>query len=64
MTEAWVTKTCSVYTMQHSPATRRDEILPFAMMWMDLENITLSGTSQSEKAHSDVGYKAEIREHR
>ena len=30
-------------------ARKKNEILPFAAMWMELEGITLSETSQSEK---------------
>ena len=35
--------------MEYNPAIRKDEILPFTTTWMDLENITLSKTSQMEK---------------
>ena len=30
---------------------KKDEIMPFAMTWMDLEDITLSAISQTEKYH-------------
>ena len=30
-------------------AIKRDEILPFATTWMNLENITLSEISQTDK---------------
>ena len=38
-----------VYKMEHYAAIKRNEILPFATMWMELEGITLSEISQSEK---------------
>ena len=33
---------------------RKDEILPFATAWMDIENIMLSGISQTEKAKNHI----------
>ena len=38
-----------IYTMEYYSAIRKDEILPFATMWMDLENIMLSKINQMEK---------------
>ena len=35
--------------MEYYSAIEKDEILPFAAMWMDLENIMLSEISQKEK---------------
>ena len=32
--------------MEYFSATRKNEIMPFAAMWMDLENIMLSEISQ------------------
>ena len=37
------------HTMEYYSAMKRNEILPFATAWMDLEGITLSEISQSEK---------------
>ena len=37
------------YTMEYYAAIKRNEILSFAMKWMELEGITLSEISQSEK---------------
>ena len=39
----------SIYTMGYSSASRKDEHLSFASMWMELEGIMLSEVSQSEK---------------
>ena len=33
---------------------RKDEILPFATTWMDLENIVLNEISQTEKVKSHI----------
>ena len=38
-----------IYTMEYYSAIRKNEILPFAAMWMDLEGIMLSEISQTEK---------------
>ena len=41
------TEDVAIYTMEYYPAIRKDEILPLATTWMDLENIMLIETSQS-----------------
>ena len=38
-----------IYTMEYSSAIKKNEILSFATMWMELEGIMLSEISQSEK---------------
>ena len=35
--------------MEYYSAIKKKKVLPFAAAWMDLENITLSEISQSEK---------------
>ena len=40
--EDWIKKMWSIYTVEYYSAMRKDEILPFATMLMDLENIMLS----------------------
>ena len=37
-------------TMQYHSAIKKNEILPFAMMWIELEGIMLHEISQSEKS--------------
>ena len=37
------------YTMEYYSAVKKEKILPFVTVWMDLENIILSEISQSEK---------------
>ena len=36
-------------TMEYSSAIKKNEILPYATTWMELEGIMLSEISQSEK---------------
>ena len=38
-----------IYTMEYHSAIRKNEIMPFAATWMDLEIIRLSEVSQKEK---------------
>ena len=37
------------HTLEYYSAIKRNEIMPFAETWMDLEIITLSKVSQTEK---------------
>ena len=43
LTDKWI-KTWYIYTMVYYSAIRKDEIMPFAVTWMDLEIIILSET--------------------
>ena len=38
-----------IYTIEYYMAMRKNEILPFAEMWMELEGIMLSEINQAEK---------------
>ena len=40
------------HTIEYYLAIRRDEILPFATTWMDLDIIMLSEVSQTEKVQN------------
>ena len=42
------------YTMEYYWAIKKNEILPFATTWMELEGIMLSEISQSEKDKSHM----------
>ena len=35
--------------MEYYSATKKNEIMPFAAMWMDLKTVMLSEVSQTEK---------------
>ena len=47
--EEWMKQLWDVYTIKYYFAMKKKKILPFATVWMDLENIMLSEISQSEK---------------
>ena len=40
-TEEWI-KIWHIYTMEYYSAIKKDEIMPFAVTWMDLESFILS----------------------
>ena len=47
--EEWIKKMWYTYTMEYYSAIKKNEIMPFAAIWMDLEIIILSEVSQTEK---------------
>ena len=49
LTDEWIKKMCYIYTMEYYSDIKKNEIMPFAATWMDLEIIILSEGSQTEK---------------
>ena len=47
--DEWIKKMWFTYTMEYYLAMRKNEILPFAAMWMELESVMLSEISHTEK---------------
>ena len=50
-TEEWINNMCYIYTMEYYSAIKRNKMLivPFAATWVDLETVTLSEISQTQK---------------
>ena len=47
--DEWIEQLWDIYTMEYYLATKEKKLLPFATVWMNLENIMLSEIGQSEK---------------
>ena len=48
-TDDWIKKMWNIDTMEYYSAIKKNEIMPFAATWMDLEMTMLSEVSQTEK---------------
>ena len=49
ITDDWIRKMWSIYTMEYYSPIKKNKIMPFAATWMELETLTLSEVSQKEK---------------
>ena len=47
--DEWIKKMWCVYTMEYYSAIKKNEILPFATTWLELDGIMLSEIRESEK---------------
>ena len=46
--DEWIKEIQHMYAMEYYSGIKKDEILPFATTWMDMEGIMLSEKSQRE----------------
>jgi len=49
LTEEWIKKMWYIYTMEYYSAIKKNEIMPFAVAWMDLESVILNEVRQRRK---------------
>ena len=49
-TDEWIKKMWYMYTMDYYSAIKKNKIMPFAAIWMDLEIVILSQT-EKDKYH-------------
>ena len=57
LTEEWIKKMWYIYTAEYYSATKKNEPMPFAATWMDLETVILSEVRQQKRQTScDITY--------
>ena len=49
LTNEWIQKMQCIYMMGYYSSIKKNEIMPFAATWMDLDIITLTEISQKER---------------
>ena len=49
LTDEWIKKVWYIYTMEYCSAITKNETMPFAASWMELEILTLSDVSQKKE---------------
>ena len=51
-TEEWMKIMCYIYTMEYSPTTKKNEIMPFSATRADLKRVSYRGSQTEEKCHT------------
>ena len=49
LTKEWIRKIWFIYTVEYYTAEKNNDILKFPSKWMELENITLTEETQTQK---------------
>ena len=61
-TDEWIKKMCYAYSMEYYSVIKKNEIMSFTTMWMELEGIMLSEINQSEKDKYNFTYMSTLRD--
>ena len=61
LTNEWIRKMCYISTTEYYSATKKNEIMPFAATWMQLESIVLSEINQKEKEKYHIVYMWDLK---
>ena len=51
-TDDWIRKMWCIYTKEYYSAIKKNDIMPFAATWMELETLILSEMSQKTKTNT------------
>ena len=52
--DEWIKKMWYIYTMEYYSTIKKNEILPFVTMWMELEGIILSEIRERQKSYDFI----------
>ena len=60
--EEWIKKMWCMYTRKCYSAIKKDEIMPFAAIWMDQETVILNEVNQTKKKkYYDIPYMQNLK---
>ena len=54
--DEWIKKMWYIYTMKYQLAIKKNKIMPFAAMWMELETLILSKLGRERQIPCDITY--------
>ena len=55
LTDEWIRKTRSIYTLEYYSAIKKNKIMPFAATWMELETLILSEVKSERERQIPYG---------
>ena len=61
-TDECIEKMWYIYTMEYYSAIKKNEIMPFAATWMDLEITILSKSDRERQTSYDIAYMKNLKE--